>query len=872
MFLSSWRNSLTPKSNRAARRRHRATKLENLERRELLSVTPTGATIAPTEGAAFTGTVATFTASDAGPFTATIQWGDGTTDVGSITGGAGAFSVNGTHTYADEGTDTITVSIFEDADASFATATGTANVAEGDSGTFFPLTFTTTEGQAFSGAVATFSDNNLAQVAGDWTATIDWGDSTTTSGTVTGGNGTFTISGNHTYSDEGTFTVIASFSDDPPSTLTNIPITSAAVVAEADALTPSGLTIALIENQAFSGAVATFSDTYIGAIAGDFSATINWGDGTTTAGTVAGGSGTFTVTGDHTYADDGGYAVSVVLADDSPGTAGATASSTANVTEGAFVLTSGSHIHVTEGVALSGIQVATFQDPGSADSASDFAATIVWGDGAATAGTITGSGGNFTVTGNHTYADELSGAYLVTVSEPNANFTLGPVSALVDVADADSLTAPPSSTVAGVANDPNFQVAIPFANANATAVASDFTATIVWGDGSTTAGTVSGSGTSLTVHGTHAYANAGAYGIKVSLADDAPGTASATFTGTAAIVGPLTSLAGTTISGHERAALDDISVATFQAGGGSLPAALFTATIKWGDGASSAGAVSESGGVYTVAGSHTYLDEGNFSVSVKVSDAAGSATASTVAKISEELMPNGTAGTPNQRFVMETYRDLLHRPADPSALAYWSGLLDQGHSRLEIVQSIIHAAMPRELGPDLVNGIYQKYLGRDADAGGLAFWTGQLVAGQTIEQVEAAVIATQEFFSKAGGTNDGFIHKLFQLALGRDADAAAIADFNAAFLNGLTREQAADFVFMSHEYHVDQVKSYYQAPIDADDRSVHSVPFIDDLDFLDRPADAAGLNALVAELDHGASDQFIWTAFLVSSEFYNKTG
>src|SRR3569623_2640768 len=220
----------------------------------------------------------------------------------------------------------------------------------------------------------------------------------------------------------------------------------------------------------------------------------------------------------------------------------------------------------------------------------------------------------------------------------------------------------------------------------------------------------------------------------------------------------------------------------------SVTASVFTASIDWGDGTTSAGTVSETSGKYTVTGSHLYLDEGSFTVSVRVSDDTTSATASAVAKMSEELLPNGTVGTHNERCLAEIYCDLLQWQIDATALPFWSAMLDHGQTRLQVVQAIIKVSAPLELNADLVSGIYQKYLGRDADAGGLAFWTGQLVAGQTIEQVEAAVIATQEFFSKAGGTNDGFIHKLFQLALGRDADAAAIAAFTAALLNGLTRE------------------------------------------------------------------------------------
>ncbi|HEV3025527.1 MAG TPA: hypothetical protein VGX76_23810, partial [Pirellulales bacterium] len=90
-------------------------KLESLETRTLLSVTPTAATIAPTESAAFAGTVATFTANDAGPFSASIDWGDGTTTTGTIAETAGTFSVNGSHTYAEDGTSSVTVVISDSA-------------------------------------------------------------------------------------------------------------------------------------------------------------------------------------------------------------------------------------------------------------------------------------------------------------------------------------------------------------------------------------------------------------------------------------------------------------------------------------------------------------------------------------------------------------------------------------------------------------------------------------------------------------------------------------------------------------------------------------------------------------------------------------
>jgi len=95
-------------------------------------------------------------------------------------------------------------------------------------------------------------------------------------------------------------------------------------------------------------------------VAGAFSATINWGDGTTTAGEIIDTAGAISVSGTHTYASSGQNAVSVTLSDDAPGTATATANSTANVggLTGQVSLNA-----ATEGVALSSTtKVAMFTD------------------------------------------------------------------------------------------------------------------------------------------------------------------------------------------------------------------------------------------------------------------------------------------------------------------------------------------------------------------------------------------------------------------------------------------------------------------------------------------------------------------------------
>jgi uncharacterized protein (TIGR03118 family) len=78
------------------------------------------------------------------------------------------------------------------------------------------------EGAAFSGVVASFGSNNVAFPAGRFTATINWGDGSASSGTlVATGNGGFNVSGTHTFNDEGNFTVTITIGDGTTSSMTH---------------------------------------------------------------------------------------------------------------------------------------------------------------------------------------------------------------------------------------------------------------------------------------------------------------------------------------------------------------------------------------------------------------------------------------------------------------------------------------------------------------------------------------------------------------------------------------------------------------------------------------------------------------------------
>jgi hypothetical protein len=93
--------------------------------------------------------------------------------------------------------------------------------------------FSFTPGVPFSGTVASGGDwmNEVVENQSAITATIDWGDGTTSSGTLAKGSSqspppSFAVTGGHTYAGSGPFTVTVTVTD---STTTNSVATSFAV-------------------------------------------------------------------------------------------------------------------------------------------------------------------------------------------------------------------------------------------------------------------------------------------------------------------------------------------------------------------------------------------------------------------------------------------------------------------------------------------------------------------------------------------------------------------------------------------------------------------------------------------------------------------
>jgi uncharacterized delta-60 repeat protein len=154
-----------------------------------------------------------------------------------------------------------------------------------------------------------------------------------------------------------------------------------------------------------------------------------------------------------------------------------------------------------------------------------------------------------------------------------------------------------------------------------------------------------------------------------------------------------------------------------------------------------------------------------------------------------------------------------------------------------------------------VTQAYERYLGREPDAAGLAGWVNALAARTyTDEQLEAAFVGSREYIANHGGTaGETWVRGMYHDLLGRSPSDAEVAAWLQALASGWQPAQVAYGFAASAEREGIRVQEDYQ-------------------NLLGRQANPAEVNAWVQYFEAGGTNEDVITGFVGSPEFYNNVG
>jgi hypothetical protein len=207
-------------------------------------------------------------------------------------------------------------------------------------------------------------------------------------------------------------------------------------------------------------------------------------------------------------------------------------------------------------------------------------------------------------------------------------------------------------------------------------------------------------------------------------------------------------------------------------------------------------------------------------------------------------------------FVMQTYRDILFREAEPAGLDHWKAKIDSGMSRAEVAASFLDSSEFQNSAGG-ISRLYFGGLGRMPDKQGMDNWMAEYQSGTSLNQISSAVVASNEFQSKYGTLdNAAFVNQLYLNVLGRSADSAGSSNWLNAMNTGASRGDILLGFTESAEYKV------------VIDTKVSVT--LDYIGLLDRTPDQAGFDGWVQAQDAGMPEVVVIGGFLGAQEYHDR--
>ncbi|MEZ6073834.1 MAG: S8 family serine peptidase [Pirellulales bacterium] len=208
---------------------------------------------------------------------------------------------------------------------------------------------------------------------------------------------------------------------------------------------------------------------------------------------------------------------------------------------------------------------------------------------------------------------------------------------------------------------------------------------------------------------------------------------------------------------------------------------------------------------------------------------------------------SGSNWMQDREYVRELYNDLLRRNPDAGGWAYWVGQLQSGMSREQIVSSLTLSA--ERLSP-IVDSYYARYLHRQSDAGGRSYWVGRMQSGESIADVESLFVNSPEY-SRFNASNYAFVDALYADILYRRADGGGRDYWANRLGGGLSRSDLSEMFLYSREKLTQTIDAYYFRAFD------HAI-------------DSTSRNFYIDQIENGLEtiDSLI-ESWLTSDEYYN---
>ncbi len=212
----------------------------------------------------------------------------------------------------------------------------------------------------------------------------------------------------------------------------------------------------------------------------------------------------------------------------------------------------------------------------------------------------------------------------------------------------------------------------------------------------------------------------------------------------------------------------------------------------------------------------------------------------------EKLESRNLMDAAGTAFVVKAFNDLLGRAPEPDAVNYFSGLLDGGTSRAQVIVAI-ESSTEYETG--FADAAFSTYLNRPADPAGQAFAVQLLSATGSPEPLISLLTSSTEYFqTRGGGTNDGYLDALFQDILHRAVDPAARSFYDGLLAAGTPHQQVFTSIFDSTEGRRTEINDIFQM-------------------FLGRNAEIGASNTFLAALTQGATLNQVVAVVMSSSEY-----